>query len=565
MAIGNPPTWVELVAGILRIGRRNLRVYQIDEPVLEPGMPLLFVRYLNPGIPPFRGFFTDRTVRTALRLAVGDTATQPGHWLIIGGVGHLVTARTGRVATLTPAVAGFVRRPVYRTAAALASVGVRDTDLGTLAELGTPRASLTTLDFRPGTSPARQAVRVQAGTWALLRDAWTTAPQETGSAAVPGTVTGRPIWTESALERGYQNPELSWEYYDGRGWARIETRFADGTDNLSSAGDLTFTVPDDLTPTEIGGQTDYWIRARLVGGDYGRPGFVVHTTGTPPDTEQSVTVDTSNMHPPEILGIEATFNLGDELAAAEVLLVENNLDVVDQTQAAAVPEARFDLFSGAVAVAAADRALFVGLTGPLDAGVLSLLVDAVDQEGTGPLRVDLRTADGWRQVGVDDRTESLRRRGLVSVSLDVVPVTVRLFGRDLVWLRLRPTGTGARAPEVRGLYLNAVEITQARTLGNEILGSSLGEPGLSVALAEAPVLPDTVVLRVRERISDEERAALEAEQKAAAEPGQEPPEPVVVSGLEQVLGTGCCGGGWTACSGPAPTTVTTCSTRRPAA
>ena len=233
------------------------------------------------------------------------------------------------------------------------------------------------------------------------------------------------------------------------------------------------------------------------------------------------------MHPPEILGIEATFALDKELDP-EVLLVENNLDVRDQTQAALVPEARFDLFQGAAAVTDGGRALFLGLTGPVGIGSLSLLVDAVDQEGDGELGVDLRTADGWHPIAVDDRTTALRRRGMITLTIDVEPVAVRLFGQDRVWLRLR-AGAAAWAPEVVGVYLNAVEINQARTVQNEILGSSLGEPGLTVTLAATPVLPDTVVLRVRERLSDEELAALQA--------GYDGPEEVVVTDPEKFPGS----------------------------
>ena len=94
--------------------------------------------------------------------------------------------------------------------------------------------------------------------------------------------------------------------------------------------------------------------------------------------------------------------------APEAVLVENNLDVLDQTQAATAPAARFELFQGARAidVDTADRALYVGLTARSAPVRWCLLVDAADQDGAGPLQVDLRTTDGWRRAIVDDRTES---------------------------------------------------------------------------------------------------------------------------------------------------------------
>ena len=126
------------------------------------------------------------------------------------------------------------------------------------------------------------------------------------------------------------------------------------------------------------------------------------------------------------------------------------------TCAAVVPEARFDLFQGAVALYDADdadRAVYVGLTGPIGRGSLSLLVDATDQDGTGTVTVDLRTADGWRAVGVDDRTAALRRRGMLTLTLDVDPVTVRLFGTERVWLLCRGRRETVAASPLRVLHL----------------------------------------------------------------------------------------------------------------
>ncbi|WP_222271562.1 hypothetical protein [Modestobacter marinus] len=545
--IGDPPTaLVKLDAVNRQFVQGTLRVYRVDVP-LEVGASLTFLQRVKSSKGDFTGT-VDPADRTLVTLDTADTVTKVGARLIIDEVSYRVdgmTAATPPVATLSTAVLGNAATVVYeptRPIQSLAGATVRATDVATLAELTTTAARVSALRFRPPADPVRQEPSLQGHRAdggplrVLVAEAWKTQPPLQGLVQVLGVRTDLLEWTESALERGYQNPELSWEYYDGEGWRRIATGFVDGTVNLSRSGCVQFEVPDDLATTDVGGKTDYWIRARLIGGDYGRPSYVVVTDGK----KQTVTIDTADMHPPEILSTEASFVLDKELDP-EVLLVENNLDVRDQTQAAVVPEARFDLFQGAVALYDADdadRAVYVGLTGPIGRGSLSLLVDATDQDGTGTLTVDLRTADGWRAVGVDDRTAALRRRGMLTLTLEVDPVTVRLFGTERVWLRCRPAPAEAAtwAPKVRGLFLNAVEISQARTVQNEVLGSSLGEPALTVVLAEAPVLPDTVRIRVRERLSDEERAALEAAQKTAGEPGREPPDPVVVTGIEQVPG-----------------------------
>lgn len=540
-----------------RIQRNHLRVYQVDEPALSPGQALRFLRLTQPNGPTYTAAFEDPGNRAELRLDPADTITSAGTTrLLIGDASYRVTAvSAARVATLEHPVLGVDAGPGYRPVTLLgAETVVEDADIGTLAELFASTVGASALRFGLGSSPTLQDLRYQEPTsgkvWARLDQAWITEPPDRrGWAVVPGSYDA-PTWTVTSLERGYQNPELSWEYYDGAGWRRLENGFRDGTANMSSTGPVQFVVPDDLSTTDIGGKDDYWIRARLIGGDYGRPRYVVRTVPTADGTGtvQTVTVDTSGMRPPEILAIDAGYTLTGQLSP-EVVLVDNDLDVLDQTQAAAVPAARFEVFQGALAIDAdsPDRALYVGLTSPIGPGLVVLLADTADQSGSGPLRVDLRTANGWRRVSVDDGTASLRRRGMVTISLDVDAGTVRLFGQERVWLRLRPDrsgdppsstdGAGSWAPVVRGLHLNAVEISQARTVENEILGSSLGEPGTTVQLAERPVLPDTVRLRVRERLSDEERAALEADQQRAAGPGRGSSDPVVLSDLERIPGS----------------------------
>ena len=52
-------------------------------------------------------------------------------------------------------------------------------------------------------------------------------------------------------------------------------------------------MPDSIGETDVGGQKDYWIRTRLVGGDYGRAKYVVTTVPDGPTSTQTITVDTS--------------------------------------------------------------------------------------------------------------------------------------------------------------------------------------------------------------------------------------------------------------------------------
>jgi len=372
---------------------------------------------------------------------------------------------------------------------------------------------VTQLEFDPPADPKIQSFtpplkQPDGEYWVQVDAAWAKLPADGGAGfTVPQDSIGD--WTQVPLPRSSENPELAWDYFDGRGWRRLDLDFSDGTANLASSGLVRFKVPDDLSPTDVAGKQDYWIRARLVGGDYGQPSYVVKTTAS----GQSITVDRSTVNPPEIFTIEASYEL-QSYAAPELVLTLNNLAAVDQTQAAAAAGAEFHLFEGMAAhtgdPAGLGRSIYLGLSRAPGVDSLSLYVDSADVDAP-PLRLqaEVLRPGGWAPIVCDDHTAGLTRPGLLHLFLSVAPAQLPLFGCNGWWLRLRPLEPSVDwAPVLRGLYLNAVTAEQAKSLRQEILGSSLGEPDQSYRLAEAPVLPETLELRVRESLSDEERTAL---------------------------------------------------------
>ena len=337
------------------------------------------------------------------------------------------------------------------------------------------------------------------------------------------------VWTSFSNERGYSNPELAWDYFDGNGWRRLERNFVDGTENLARSGRISFTVPADLAATDIGGQDTLWIRARLIGGDYGRPKYVVTTEEVDTDkTEQTITVDTTDLKPPEIASIEAGFTL-DEAVEPTAVVVDNNRTVVDQAQANAAANAQFMLFESAGAVAGEyGRSILLGLNAAPRVQAVPFLAEVADEEGRGDLIGQVLTAEGWRDITVDDDTVGLRRSGLFTLLFDAdtanQETTFRLLGEDRFWIRLTVAESSGWSPTIHGLYLNAVPAEQGRTVSREIVGSGNGEPNARLALANPPVGPSSLELRVAERISDRERRELTVDggpEPVVSTPGQD--------------------------------------------
>ncbi|BAB52830.1 mlr6562 [Mesorhizobium japonicum MAFF 303099] len=423
--------------------------------------------------------------------------------------------------------------------------------------------------YFPDLNPVRQKVVAytqsagHAG-YIAFASQWNPAPPPPGviKFTVDGVVTG---WA-ALFGDSTANPALSWEYWNGTGWWLLPVD-EDGTGRLRNSGWVKFVVPTDLKPVDWAGKTNHWIRARLIGGDYGREKVVVITRPIPGtnQTEQTVNRTTEGIQPPFALEVRIAYAVDQEVAPTFLLTLDSgtlrdqsdanrmsgtNIEVFaplgctlgrfeagDRAQGlraetaakdrgcddfaapctccAATPAGQADLTGRAVAVGqGGGRALYLGFTSKLSDEPVNLLF-VVEQErphdASAPMEVHALIGDRLVPVLASDETRALSESGLVKMSFSVEPMQAELFGRNLFWLRLTPRGSSDWLPALKGVYLNAVWARAAETMTRELVGSSAGEPGLTLALARPPLLQDSLELRVREPLGGEERDRLLAE------------------------------------------------------
>ncbi|WP_342315380.1 hypothetical protein [Lysobacter sp. FW306-1B-D06B] len=356
------------------------------------------------------------------------------------------------------------------------------------------------------------------------------------------------------------NPALSWEYWNGTGWWNLGANDA-GTQHLKRSGAITFKVPADLRPTDWSGKTSHWIRARLIGGDYGREEVTVVTTptNTPGETRQTIERNTDGIRAPYVARLHVSYATEDAVLPTFVLAQDSG-SILDQSDAnrtpnaiveafvplpvllgrlsgAAVPEddaacapecacsgtqSPGDLLAGAATstnvVPSAGRAFFLGFKGPLSGGPVRLylrVAEDASQVSHAAVRVDALVADRFVPLVVEDDTRGLGESGMLTLVFDAQPTPRELFGTTLRWLRITPSGDAdAWSPTLLGAHLNAAWATAAETMAYERLGSSEGAPDLTLVLARPPVLRGTLELRVREPLGEEERADLTTDDPA---------------------------------------------------
>ena len=410
----------------------------------------------------------------------------------------------------------------------------------------------------PQPSPQRASAFGVVGnhpTVVALAQRWTSSPPPL-NAPTPFIIDGViGVWRHQLTDSS-SNPALSWEYWNGKGWWSLE--IADGTERLASTGAVKFTVPQDIAESDWSGKTNFWIRSRLVGGDYGREEVKVITKpgSNPGETEQIVERSTDNIRAPQVLDLHISYSICNEVFPAFVLTQDSGTirdqsdanrtagaiveafvplavmlgrfaqsAVVTATPADSPPEcdcvtppatATGTLAAGAAAATAPrerGRALFIGLAAtPAEAPVnVLLLVEERPHTAFAPLTIEALVADRFAPLVADDATRALGESGLLTMSFAVPPTPGDLFGqRGLTWLRLKPkeVANDKWNPALNGAYLNAAWASATETLTRELLGSSDGAPNLVVRLARPPVLRDTLELRVKEPLGEEESAAL---------------------------------------------------------
>jgi predicted phage baseplate assembly protein len=107
-------------------------------------------------------------------------------------------------------------------------------------------------------------------------------------------------------------------------------------------------------------------------------------------------------------------------------------------------------------------------------------------------------ADAWAPLDVFDETSAFTNRGLVQFVGPPDLARRERFGQRLYWLRIRvQSGRFSVMPRLLQLATNTTWASQAITIHDELLGSGTGNAGLTVRLAQRPVLPG-LLLDVRE-------------------------------------------------------------------
>jgi hypothetical protein len=316
------------------------------------------------------------------------------------------------------------------------------------------------------------------------------------------------------------NTLVSWEYWDGKSWSSLGRDY----DLLETTGhSLVFTCPR-VEPTEVSGKKNYWIRARIVSGNYGA--FIPGNGFEKPN-------------PPKIKDLTIFYN--SRVDKTDYCFTENNLQLTACESGSFQP---FELANNQ------GQSLSLGFDKQFANGKISLFF-AIDKqeypEGQKPqvtwsyLKKDFSGEEAWVPLQVFDTTNDLTESGTLEFLGPSDLSKVRKFGQELYWVRAdfapiskssepKPTAENGISPEnsgeteirsgveigpcvpmtffhptfavnalkatlspkIRGIYLNTTWAVQAETVTDEVIGQSDGNPNQDFQVSRMPIISETI-------------------------------------------------------------------------
>jgi hypothetical protein len=316
------------------------------------------------------------------------------------------------------------------------------------------------------------------------------------------------------------NPKIAWEVSDGSQWHTVAADYA-----FTRDGQVSITLPDPAGPATVNGQQGYWLRARLVGGDYGAPASYEQ------NPDHTYTYNHATFAPPVVKTLTITAAAASQPPApVTACLSYNDFGYADHTAAGA---GTGPLFTPFTPTADTEPALYLGFDQPFSQRPVTLFLEAEpplpEQVAADQLaEADLATAThltweyaspaGWSPLGAVDETQGLSRRDLVTFVGPADLAARSCFGQTLSWLRLRwQAGAFPIPPQLRRVLLNTTWAAQVTTVDGEILGSSNGDAGQAFTAAQTPVQPgQQVTVREPQRPAPAEEQALDAVEGADA-------------------------------------------------
>lgn len=339
---------------------------------------------------------------------------------------------------------------------------------------------------------------------------------------------------------------LSWEYWNGKSWRVLQV--TDNTDRFSKSEKITFTCPQDIEKIKVNGEEKYWIRVRIIDGDYGKeiiikeeqeelrpeekrefelrivligffirnPGWIIqYLENVLQDLFSSITVLTSKgeIFFPIITNLKICYEEIPVLPQHCFSL--NNLEVADHITELVDLKQSFIPFKK---LPEQFQGLFLGFDKQIVGGPVRILFNLSEQILTEADTLKIQwfywKGDHWSKINVQDGTEHLTRKDLLEFSLPLGFKSQNLFGKSQFWIKgnvtegifktLDSVEDGPKVPELIGIFPNSTYAIQASVVNDEILGTSDLTANQAFQLLNPLIISQTIFINEPTNLSEDE-------------------------------------------------------------
>jgi len=331
---------------------------------------------------------------------------------------------------------------------------------------------------------------------------------------------------------------IAWEFWNGKKWKELgqstpggprETElheFEDSTLAFGRSGEVAFKRPREMKPCEVNSVESFWIRGRILSGNFGQPGTYEL------DGDRWIWRDERPLKPPTLKSLSLKYV--EEPHPVAHVMHYNDFTFNDVTSDARTELRHFQAF---LPVAEESPTLYLGFDRSfpndrvqiyfnvtdktsLDVGAdfaehLSQYYSAREEALAAEQRLAWEYWKGreWKAFFPEDGTRNFTQSGFVSFIGQKDFKKAQRFGADCFWIRARlEMGGYDQMPKVSAVLLNAVEAANVTTVEDEVLGGSDGTPNQRFTFSQGPVLDgEAIWVREREEPSDDDKATLAAD------------------------------------------------------
>ncbi len=238
---------------------------------------------------------------------------------------------------------------------------------------------------------------------------------------IDGYLEGKPKIKQLSI-----NPLLSWEYWDGNGWIRLP----EIEENFMFEQEKTISVPiselPEIKTLKVNGQENFWIRVRLVAGDYGKE---IKIKGS--------TVVEGLVTPPVLTGLTLQYDYDENYQEVEKAYTFNNLGFIDVTDNCRNQGKDFKPFVG---LKDGNQSIYLGFDKKPEKGPVSLyfLIEEQPWLVEKPLRLEWQYYNEnreWKKLQQQDNTRGFTRNGSIEFNFPLDFSKSIKLGQDLYWIR----------------------------------------------------------------------------------------------------------------------------------